>query len=91
MRTILSEEEIEKVAKLCKENPYKAMDYAEVIFKELQMMTVKEFASKAKPSERTIYNMVSDVENADIEVAVFCDNKFIPGVLNRDLTNLADH
>lgn len=89
MRTTLSKEEIEKVAKLCKDNPYKAMDLAEIIFNKLQMMTVNKFASIATLSKRTIYNKIDDVENSEIEVAMFCNNRFIPGVLNKAIMNKA--
>lgn len=85
METLLTKEEKIKVAKLCKSNPYKSMSFLEEFCKELQMMSVRDFAKIAKPSERTIYNMVEDIENAKIEVLQICLEKFIPAKLNKQL------
>jgi len=71
-----------RIAKYCKDNPYEAMRTAELIYKKLQMLPVREFAAISTLSEKTVYNMVSDLENAKIEVAVLGGIKFIPKILN---------
>ena len=85
MNSLLTKEEQAKIANLCKTNPYKAMEFAEQIFKLLQMKTIREFAAISKLSERTIYNAVKDPEFASFEFAIFCNDKYIPAKLNKDL------
>ena len=63
MKSKLSVQKKGRVAKLCKENPYYAMDLAECIFNFLQMKTIKEFADISVVSERTLYSHVNDIEN----------------------------
>ena len=84
----MTDKEIEmRVAKHCKQNPYEAFKVIECYCNSLQLMTIRDFAKIAKQSERTIYNMVKDVENAQIEVLTICNDKFIPAILNKKLTS----
>lgn len=85
MKPLLSKEEKDKASRLCKENPYKAMDLAEYIFNKLQMVSIREFAKLTKLSERTVYNHVKDAENSHYEIAIFCNDKYIPLKLNKEL------
>lgn len=85
MESLLSKEERNKTAKLCKNNPYKAMELAEFIFRELQMKTIPEFAKLVNISERTIYNHINDPKSSKYEFSVFCNDKYIPAALNKDL------
>lgn len=85
MNTLLTKEERKRIAKYCKNDPYKMFAVLDQICKELQLTDIRTFASKSIKSERTIYNMVKDVEFAEIEVLVICNEKFIPAVLNKHL------
>lgn len=76
-----------RIAKYCKENAHEAILTAEFIFEELQMKTIPEFAAISTLSERTLYNHVRDPENSKHEIAIFCNEKYIPTRLNKDLIN----
>jgi hypothetical protein len=85
METLLTKAEKQRIAKSCRENPYKMFNILESICKELQLMDISTFSEKSIKSKRTIYNMVSDPEFADMEFLQICDQKFIPAVLNKDI------
>jgi len=48
-------------------------------------MSVRDFAKISTKSERTIYNMVKDTENAEIEILSIFSTTFIPALLNKDI------
>ena len=85
MKHLITEQDRIKVAKSCKENPYKMFSVLDAICKELQLTTVREFAKQSVKSERTIYNMVKDIEASEVEVLIICGEKFIPKKLNKHL------
>lgn len=82
---MLTNSESIRTKELCENNPYKAMEIAELIFKELQMKTITEFAEISTVSERTLYNWVQNPEFANIEFSIFCNDKYIPAKLNSSL------
>ena len=85
MNPLLSKEEKSRIAKCCKENPYKMFNILELICKELKLMDVATFSDKSIKSKRTIYNMLNDDEFSEIEFIKICNLKFIPAILNKDI------
>lgn len=75
----------EKTRLLCENDPFKAMLVFELISEYLNFMTLREFAEICIYSERKIYDMVSDSENAMIEFVQICNTKFIPKNLNLNI------
>lgn len=85
MNNLLTKAEKKRIAKTCKDNPYKSFKILEQFCKELKIMSVRDFAKISTKSERTIYNMVKDTENAEIEILSIFSTTFIPALLNKDI------
>ncbi|MBN1340725.1 MAG: hypothetical protein JXA03_15455 [Bacteroidales bacterium] len=82
MKTNLSEEEKQKVAEFCRNNPWKALATWQEIANFLQLRSVKQYQNETGIPERTIYNNAREDGPGKIAYTELCGQKLIIKAFN---------